>query len=275
MKLLILSDLHVEFEEFRLPKDLDYDVAILAGDIHSPGRLVAPWARATEFLQKPVIHVAGNHEYYDCQLENEQEAMRAASAEHGVHFLDCDEVVIDGVRFLGCTMWTDFALRIDVRGLPGKPARRISNRDRGMSEVGRALNDFRLIWRSVVDGQESGDNRRLKPIDTLQIYRAHRSWLRRKLAEPFVGRTVVVTHHAPHRGSLAPRYADDWVSTGFVTEMQDEFFEVPALWAHGHTHDSFDYSVGNCRVVCNPRGYVRWTGAAENKSFDAAMVVCI
>ena len=81
------------------------------------------------------------------------------------------------------------------------------------------------------------------------------------------------TLHAPHRGSLSARYADDWLSGAFVSELPDQFFEVPVLWVHGHTHQSFDYRVRACRVVCNPRGYVRhMSGQIENKDFDPGWV---
>lgn len=83
---------------------------------------------------------------------------------------------------------------------------------------------------------------------------------------------MVVTHHAPHRNSLAPRYAAEWASGGYITEMLPEFFEVPVLWVHGHTHDSFDYVVNGARVLCNPRGYAK-DGVNENALFDAGLTV--
>lgn len=100
---MILSDLHAEFETFEVPKDLDYDVAILAGDIVAPGRVVARWLRnPARFDDKPVVQIAGNHEYSESVLDQEEAEMRRQAKEHGVHFLDCDEVAIAGVRFLGC-----------------------------------------------------------------------------------------------------------------------------------------------------------------------------
>lgn len=275
MKLLILSDLHSDSHPFEISSSLDYDVAIFAGDILEPGRNVAKWIRNSVRVgpDKPAIQIAGNHEFYDTIMGNELELMRANAKQHDVHFLDCDEVVIDRVRFLGCTLWTDFKLRIDYQGFPDEPIRMLSDRGRGMAEALKYTEDYRSIRHQPSGGMVSEVVLRLTPMDTLRIHRCHRSWLRRKLAEPFDGRTVVITHHAPHRASLAAKFAEDWASTAFVNEMLSEFFERPALWAHGHTHDSFDYSVGNCRVVCNPRGYMNWHGEPENRVFDPGLVI--
>ena len=275
MKLLILSDLHAEFETFKVAKDLDYDVAVLAGDIVAPGRVAARWLRnPARFGNKPIVQIAGNHEYYESVLDQELLEMRRQAKEHDIQFLDCDEVVIAGVRFLGCTLWTDFRLRIDNPGFAGQPVRLLSDRDRSMTECSRCLADYSAIRIDDPLTSNSRGTRRLVPMDTLQIHRRHRSWLRKKLAEPFDGPTVVVTHHAPHRKSLAPRFAEDWASGGFVNEMLPEFFEVPSLWIHGHTHDSFDYLVDSCRVVCNPRGYLmNQHGEFENKDFNPGLVV--
>lgn len=156
-KLLILSDLHAEFESFEVPKDLDYDVAILAGDIVAPGRVVARWLRdPTRFADKPVVQIAGNHEYYGTVLDGEKAEMRRQAEEQGVHFLDCDEVVIAGVLFLGCTLWTDFALRIDNPGFPGQPVRLLSDRYRSMNESSRYLVDYSAIR---VDGPHTSNSR--------------------------------------------------------------------------------------------------------------------
>ena len=116
MKLLILSDLHLESEPFELPQGVDFDVAILAGDIARPGRLGVNWARSEigPGTLKPVLIVPGNHEYYSTIMETELRLMRQYCEGTNVQVLDGDEVVIGGVRFLGCTLWTDFRLRINV-----------------------------------------------------------------------------------------------------------------------------------------------------------------
>jgi hypothetical protein len=198
--------------------------------------------------------------------------MRRLAAEPGlppIHVLDCDGVVIDGLRFLGCTLWTDFELRIDTDAGPSSSA------GKGIAAARRSMVDYRTIDVALPGAAVPEPKRRkLTPEDTLALHQAHRAWLTQALSEPFDGPTVVVTHHGPHRGSLAPRFAADWVSTAFINELPRSFFEVPKLWIHGHTHTGLDYQVGKCRVVCNPRGYpVGRSGMPENPRFDPGMVV--
>lgn len=201
--------------------------------------------------------------------------MRQLSTGTNFHALDCSETVLHGVRFLGCTLWTDFALHIDT---PEGPK---SDVERSCREAGSVPADFRVIdveagtEADAPGGRTHARRRVFTPEDSIQMHHQHRAWLLHKFGEPFDGPTVVVTHHAPHRFSLADQYVSDWVSGAFVNELPPCFFEVPVLWVHGHTHSSFDYQVGSCRVVCNPRGYVL-AGRhqpPENKSFDPAFVV--
>jgi hypothetical protein len=269
MKLLVLSDLHLEFSDFEVPADADFDVALLAGDIVSPGSKAADWVRRSSALRRAraVLHVAGNHEFYDTTLQDELARLCARHDDAGppLHFLHCDQRVIDGVRFLGCTLWTDFALRIDTDEGP------CSDVNRGMQASRGAMVDYRTI-----DFREAARWRKLTPEDTAVLHRQQRAWLEAALVEPFDGPTVVITHHGPHRASLAPRFAGDWVSSAFINELPAHFFNVPVLWVHGHTHTSFDYRVGNCRVLCNPRGY-QAAGRAwpENRAFDPGCVVSV
>lgn len=260
MRLHILSDLHLERAPLELP-DVPSDVLLLAGDVLSPGSAGIAWA-AAQARGRPVVYVPGNHERYETVLQHEAAAMHAAAAAHGVHLLDRGAVTIDGVRFVGCTLWTDFRLPIRTAdGWQSDPAR-------GMEVSRPRVVDYRLIrWQA--DGDRAP--RTLEPADTLALHRQDREWLGRILAEPFDGPTVVVTHHAPHRGSLAERYADDWVSTAFVNDLPPDLLAVPVLWIHGHTHAAFDYTAGQLRVVCNPRGYRLRSGDWEVPGFDPAL----
>lgn len=276
MKLLVLSDLHLEFGQFRVP-EIDFDVVILAGDIAAPASKVPFWAcRATNFGEStPIVFVLGNHEFYNGVMSSTLTDLRRASQNTNFHMLDCGEVILGGVRFLGCTLWTDFALRIDTPEGAG------SDQERSAREVGLVIADFRTIRVSENDeagnsnGQRISAQRPFTPQDSIDLHHAHRAWLWAKLQEPFDGPTVVVTHHAPHRDSLAPRYAADWASGAFVSELPLEFFQVPVLWVHGHTHTSFDYRVGRCRVISNPRGYMLGSRlqTPENEQFAPSLVI--
>ncbi len=272
MKLLLLSDLHLELSDLAIPEHVDFDVAVLAGDILWPGVQLHDWLQRSPPLRraKAVVAVSGNHEYFDRVLQHEAAAMQQAAqagAAPPLHLLDCAEVQLDSVRFLGCTLWTDFELRIDT------PAGPVSDSARGIATSGRVMADYRTIGWCDAPGAAP---RTLTPHDSLRMHRQQRQWLQDKLAERFAGPTVVVTHHGPHRQSLAPRFASDWVSTAYVSELPASFFEVPVLWVHGHTHSSHDYRIGNCRVVCNPRGYQTAVMAMpENASFNPALVVAI
>jgi len=258
MKIHILSDLHLEHASFQpeAAAAAAADVVVLAGDIHT-GVTGIEWA-ARAFEGKPIVYVAGNHELYGQHWDDTLLQMRIVADRVGVHFLENDEVVIDGVRFLGAALWTDFCLY-------GHTSQEISMR---LYECG--LNDCRLI--SAAGG-------RLTAAMVLERHQQSRASLQQQIAEPFEERTVVVTHHAPSSRSVAPQYQGDHLTPGFASELPGAMYDRVSLWVHGHMHDSFAYTLktanGTCRVVCNPRGYPlgREAKRFENPAFDPALTV--
>jgi predicted phosphodiesterase len=229
MRIRVLSDLHREAAAFD-PAPAAADVVVLAGDIDN-GPAGVEWARAA--FDAPVLYVAGNHEPYDGEFHATQRALRAAAEGTNIRVLDCGELVLGGVRFLGCTLWTDFALN-------GEAGRTLA-----VEKYGGWLVDFRAIaW---------GD-RRFAVDDSIALHRAHRAWLAARLLAPFAGPTVVVTHHPPHPGSIAPKFATHPLNPAFVSNLEDLMGRA-RLWIHGHTHCAVDYTVRGTRVVCNARGY--------------------
>lgn len=273
MKLLVLSDLHLELgTSLTVPPDVEFDVVVLAGDIGSPGRKVVAWAqRESTFAGKPVILVAGNHEFYGTRdLAGELEEMRRAASGSNVHLLERDAVVIDGVRFVGCVLWTDFQLPMRVGDELD------TNIELALRNANLQMNDFKLIQVTTPATRENRYRelkRLLRAEDTLSMHWRDRDWLRRELKRPFAGETVVVTHHAPSRGSVAAEYQGDGLTPAFVSDLPESLFEVPLLWVHGHTHVAVDYMVGGCRVLSNPRGYRMKDSSYENNQFDAGLVV--
>lgn len=275
MKLLILSDLHLEHGGFEVPGALEYDAVILAGDIHNPGHRAVHWARRSSVFgtNKPIVLVPGNHEFYERELSAELAEMRRAAHGTNVHVLSCDSLVLDGpaggqVRILGATLWTDFGLPVQEDG------RDLIDMERALAVANRRLNDFRLI--SVSTGPVPKFNRGRRTLtaeDTVAMHWIDRAWLQHQLSLPFSGETVVVTHHAPSRESVHAKYVSDWLSPAFVSHLPDDMFGSVSLWIHGHTHTSSDYMRDGCRVVCNPRGYRYRDGSFENDAFRPACVV--
>lgn len=254
MKIRVLSDLHLEFSNWS-PPPCDEDVVVLAGDIHE-GHAGIAWARKY-FGARPIVYVPGNHEYYGRDLDGIRNGLREGGRKHDVHVLDADEVVIDGVRFCGATLWTDFELE-------GSHPKAVG---RAMRKCQAGMADFHVIrrWGSA-----------LWPEDTREIHHAQRDWLRRALAgrtslgEGFAGRTVVVTHHAPCARSIAPRFAGDALNPAFASDLTDLMTPEVQLWIHGHMHNSSDYVERGTRVICNPRGYMP---LEPNPDFDPKLTV--
>lgn len=229
-----IGDLHLEFDEVRLPTS-EADIIVLCGDIHSGSRGLQ-WAREA-FAGRRVIYVAGNHEYYGGCLPRVTEALDRDADGETVHFLENRGLVVDGIRFLGCALWTDF----ELFGL--------EERQHCMRTVSDLMNDYRLI-------RMSPEDRRLQPTDTLRLHHISRHWIEEMLATPFDGPTVVVTHHAPSVRSLRRIHWEDPASAGFASSLESLIGRHAIdLWIHGHTHYCVDYVLNGTRILSNQRGY--------------------
>lgn len=248
MKLNILSDLHLGVSGLQRPRN-DADMVVLAGDIARP-REAACWALG---FDKPVLYVLGNHEFYGSSIDGAAAELKRLCAGTHVHVLDDSEIVIGGVRFLGTTLWTDFMLfgEGDARAA-------------AIDEATRLMRDFSRI--------RIGDAL-FTPADSAALFERHAGWLDRRLETPHAGATVVITHHAPSRQSIHPRFAGSPLNAGFVSDAaQLAGADRARWWIHGHTHDSFDYDLHGTRVVCNPRGYAK-AGLNENPRFDPNLTI--
>lgn len=248
LKLQIVSDLHLSQAGLDLPAT-DADVIVLAGDIARPAQAI-DWARG---LGKPALYVPGNHEFYGGSLEGRIAELRALCEDSPVRLLHDAEVRIGGVRILGTTLWSEFRL-------PG-----ITDHTAAVQEATHFMRDFSRIR------LREGDEALLRAEDCTALFRRQSGWLRAQLAQPHAGPTVVISHHAPSMRSIHPRFTGSPVNLCFVSDAEHLLAGVD-LWIHGHTHDSFDYRVGDTRVLCNPRGYAR-DGKVENARFDPALVV--
>lgn len=245
MRLHVLSDIHLEFGDYE-PPPVDADAVVLAGDI-GVGLQGIDWINE-HFQDVPRLYVPGNHEFYHRDVALIEDIK--ARAGEKVFVMDDDQIVIGNVRFLGCMLWTDFALYGEAR------------RPMAMDYTRRCMSDFSVIR----DG--SGP---FTPERSVERHVRSRNWLDEQLALPHAGPTVVITHHAPTRRSVAERYKDDLLSSAFASDLESTMAAGGVnLWVHGHMHDSVDVAVGGTRIVCNPRGYV---DLELNPSFDADLVI--
>ena len=289
MRINVVSDLHDDIHGNRIAEwpAVDADVVVVAGDAMAPGshalRLVRRLYPDTSI---PTLYVPGNHDYYsegnpkilrhDPSLkttwESERVRMREVADELGIILLDDATAEIDGVRFVGSTLWTDFAARPHYMSFTD-----------AAREAEHRMNDYKLI--------KTGQGRsrdKLTARDTVAAHRASRRFIEETLATPFDGETVVVTHHAPSFRSLYgwdPEKPQLFGSLDWCYASDLEYLMhgegAPALWIHGHLHQNRDYfvgnvgNVGNTRVVANPRGYPAGPGnkLRENPHFDQQFVV--
>ncbi|KQO59650.1 MULTISPECIES: metallophosphoesterase [unclassified Methylobacterium] len=258
MRIWILSDLHRNVGRPWLPPAIpDANVAVIAGDVGEGLVESIAWIGDAIRPHMEAVLVAGNHEFYRRRFEAELASGRRAARNSGIHFLENDTAVVEGVAFTGCTLWTDYEL--------DGPNRRAAS----MDDARRGMNDHRLISTAT-----SGEPRPFRPEDALGVHLGSRRYLERELARSVGvdGRScpsVVVTHHAPSARCIAPRYRGASLNPSFSSRLDPliERFQ-PALWVHGHTHTSMDFRIGGTRVLCNPKGY-----PGENAAFDPGLVV--
>jgi Icc-related predicted phosphoesterase len=250
MRIWILSDLHLECADLREPLEPPQaDVCVIAGDLCRGIDNGVRWLARHIAPAMPCVYVAGNHEFYKGSIQEGMAAGRAAAQDSpGVHFLENDAVTIGGVRFLGATLWTDFRLQ-------GSP-------EAAMDHARRRMNDYRQIsW-------QKNPWKRFLPFHAYRLHQDSRAFLERELSSN-PGPTVVVTHHLPHPLSFPERFNGDLTNAAYASDLSSVVATgAPALWVHGHVHDSCDYVIHNTRIVANPRGY-----SDENSAFDRKLIV--
>lgn len=262
MRIAVFSDLHLEDNQWSPPEfDDAVDAVVLAGDI-APGVDGVQWAERN--FSAPVIYVPGNHEYYGWDAA-ELAARLAGLRSENVTVLDRSCLVLRqgerAVRFLGCTLWTDFRAA-EPHG---------TSRAGAMEEVARKMHD---VDRITLGG------RPLTSSDVAAWHARDLDWLSRRLGEPFTGTTVVVTHHAPSPTSRHPAYPPDAILAYFLSDLRGLIRSfAPSLWIHGHTHHCVDHVLDGTRILSNQLGRPKRTSAQKNaylagaRPFDPGLVI--
>lgn len=251
MRIQVFSDLHADVAAVKpIMIGAGVDAVIVAGGTRQGAESPFEILRVVVPMQIPVMMILGNHEHYRRCLPGEVAIARSKAPAFGIHLLENDTVVIDGVQFVGCTLWTDYR----IFGSANVPL--------AMRAAAQGLNDHRRIAWSKQPWA------RFRPAEALLLHSRSRMFLQRAL-QAEQGPTVVITHHASHPRSLHPKYEKDLLSAAYVSDLEDLIVAAaPQLWVHGHVHTSFDYAVGTTRVLCNPHGY-----GGENPHFDPGLAV--
>jgi 3',5'-cyclic AMP phosphodiesterase CpdA len=293
MKIALASDVHLEFGPLEINNTDGADVLILSGDIcvardlgnrdvhnllgeHTKSHRYHTFFEYCASQFNHVIYIAGNHEHYNGDYATSIPHLKdKLSYLKNLQVLDKETVTLDGVTFVCGTLWTDM----------NKEDPRTLSSIRGM------MNDYRVIrnsskkvtFKSYMPDPENPDKDSFTfqerdatfcPEDSVTDHKAMLAVIREAVAANPAGKFVVVGHHSPSKLSTKPQYEGDVIVNGaYSSDLSELMLDHPqiCMWTHGHTHHEFDYVIGTCRVVCNPRGYDGYEAQAEQwqlKTFE-------
>ena len=258
MKLRIISDLHLEFHDWKY-SFAGEDCMVIAGDTCSKN---ADY-RLHNLLEDinsydiPVIMCGGNHDYFNCTYNNRLIELRGLNDKYtNIHFLENETFDFKNYRFLVTALWTDFNL--------------YGNQPIGMFDASRSIADFSLIH---YGDEKTGKLRHLTPENALEFNKLARKFLEIELANcEKDGKTpIVVTHWQPTDEFTTPEYKNNLLNPYFTTSNVQEFFD-PSLpvWVFGHGHSKLvDKVFCGTRFIKNTRGYP----SEHTKSFNDKFII--
>lgn len=260
MLIRLVSDTHLETgKDISIPimkKDKE-TVLVLAGDIGYPEHVLELVEdMSPHFLA--IVFITGNHEYYDVTSTKEEiDGVLEAAFEKidNAHFLNNSSVVIEGVTFLGSTLWSD-----------------ITDKLWSMGNIRHQLNDFRLIkyYPEESDEELHGFLRSVTPEKIAEWNKEATTYLKDTLTRTS-GEVVVVTHFSPSVKSMHNKYFGDVLNPYFHNSLENLMLEHKVTWLHGHTHSSAKYSLGETDVYCNPWGY--FDIYVENPEYEPQLTI--
>lgn len=249
----IISDIHhsrrrdLMGEKLTIPKA---DICICVGDVaNSIDDSVAFLLRVIE-PKMPIVLVLGNHDFYGSGIDYAVERARDLIEGKRIYLLENQTVVLEDCRFIGATLWTDFCVSVgnDEHISPEE------RRAKAFGLVPSQMMDFFSIFRS--DERPPSENGMVTVKEIFKRHRESRSFIDQELGQPFVGRTIVLTHHSPLIQSFDPNFFGQITNAAFGSDLSDLIGRRrPSVWIHGHIHKFRDYMFDKTRIICNPVGY--------------------
>ena len=259
MRLQVLSDLHLEYGGGVPPLASGVDVVVMAGDIAPAVQRAARFPAESWSGAAHILYVPGNHEFHGADIEDGRRLLARDCAECGVTLLDTAAVTIGDVRFIGATLWTDFCLPSGADGPPDAGAVRLA---------GDCLRDFSGHIR---DASTPGRTL-LTPAETMRRHARDRAFIEAEIARAHAAglEAVVITHHAPSPASIHHSQAGNPLNAAFVSDLDAMIVHLrPALWIHGHVHNTVNMRLGRTWILANPRGI----GFMEEADFSPDLIV--
>lgn len=302
MKIAIGSDLHLEFGELALTNAENAKVLLLPGDIcvardfefmdnYSSGS-TSQSKRAIKYysffqqaskLFEHVIYVPGNHEHYHGDYKYTKTILeRRLSDFLNIYVLDKDSKTIDDVTFVGATLWTNMnngdPLTMQHIKSMMNDFQCVKNSEKMLSRKVPLYEDKTLSTqhdgpRKIVGYKFKEEPSTFSPQDAFEDHVRAFRYIQHVVEQNNEQKIVVVTHHSPSMQSCSDWYKHDTIMNGgFHSELGNYIAYHPQIkvWTHGHTHDRFDYTIGETRVICNPRGYIGHEQGAN--TFDLVYV---
>jgi predicted phosphodiesterase len=280
MKIAVASDVHLEFGPIEFENPGDVEVLVLSGDICVAADFREPDKYGIMSTEKTdrvynffrtcsenfphVVYVVGNHEHYHYDFKYTISDLKKKLAVYpNVHLLDKEVFDVGDYRFIGGTLWTDMNKEDPLT----------------LHSIASMMNDFRCVNNSNRevsyrtfddDGKPTFRTRvaRFSPEDAVEDHKKMLDYIKTVYVDtpPWMS-TIICGHHSPSKLSTHPRYKDEQLMNGgYSSDLTEFIMDRPGikLWTHGHTHEDFDYMVGECRIVCNPRGYINYEARADN-----------
>jgi len=250
-KLLYWSDLHTEYGDFSLPEiTLDIDAVLLGGDTGVGDSHLDFLKTIYDKYQVPVYSIRGNHEYYhqiwEDQIEKDEKRLLQWKKEGiPIDVLHRKTIVVNDVRIIGASLWTDMMYRGD-QGVFSIPAAEAN------------IADYKAIQ---IRDSSTGKPRVLKARDTMMEHLLDKEYIFNSLKTSFSGKTIVMTHHLPSSLCVHSQFKDSPYNPAFVSEMTEEILRTPVdIWLYGHSHKKNDnqiekYNGEPLQFIANPKGY--------------------